>query len=363
MKNGKYVSLIGLVITLIVAVAFFPSCSRESSVSDQIVVTGIGISKTENGYRLSVQAIDSLKTAGSLSEQGESATSVYTASGPSIAQALQAFLNETGRTTYILHNQLLVLPIDDYAQHSLYDTLDYFIRNLEGPSLVDVVFCREDPSVLLSLTSGNDAIEAEYISRLLDDSESRGLTKRSKLLDVQRAMGGMYDLAVPVLSVTDDTPRLEGVALLRDGWWVGEMNTDQTRGLWLSDDPGEQLLYTMEEATFRIRHPSVQTKIKEETSFIFTVTGDAEIVEIHNGATLTDQRKQTLIHLAQERLAREVVRSLETAVKEYNCDPLGLTRMLQKKQGISAKTARERLSNGSFASAVTLTLTESGFYQ
>lgn len=97
-----------------------------------MVVTAIGIDDKEGECGVSIQAIEVLKTSGSLTEQEKNATSVYTVEGQSVAGALKAFVADSGRSTYILHNKVIALGLTQIEKAPLETLLDYFIRNHEG---------------------------------------------------------------------------------------------------------------------------------------------------------------------------------------------------------------------------------------
>jgi Ger(x)C family germination protein len=365
MKKFNYIGIIGLILTLIAASTLLPSCREKPAISNQVIVTAIGMEQQGDTYRLSIQAVEALKTAGSLSEQSENATAVYRTEGNSVAQALQEFLNETGRSTYILHNQIISLGLEQYRERSLFDSLDYFVRNLEGRSLVNLVICRGDPSALLEIQSGNDAIPSEYVSQLLKEGASWGITKNARLLDAQRASGGMYDLFLPIVTVEDETPRLDGTALFRDGYLVGELNTAQTMGLLFAADEIEKCLYTVEGVTFRITDSRSRLDIRpiqEGFQYTFDISGKADIVETRHGETISSDKKEELTALLEKRICEDVETAVKLAVMEYGCDPLALARQTAKQQeGVTQRQAEELLKQGEYTVTADIRLIESGF--
>lgn len=361
MKPVKWVSF-AVGIAVIVFMILGVKQRERPAVSDQIVVTGIGIRATETGYQLSVQAVEALKTAGSLSEQTENATAVYKANGDSIATALRSFLNEAGRSTYILHNRILALQLPLPTDRSLYDTLDYFTRNLEGRSLVDVVICREDPAALLSITSGNDAIPAEYVSQLLQEGNDQGMAVQTRLLDIQRASSGMYDAVLPILKLTDNTPQLDGTALFRKGEYVGELTVSETTGLLFAADRINHCLYTVDGTTFLIRNVSTALQITQTAdafSYTFSVTGEAIVTESRNTA-LAATAMNGLTAQLKKRLQNDIQAALGKTVL-YRTDPLGLARQTAKTYPVTQETASTRLAQSTYTATVDLRLIESSY--
>ena len=234
---------------LMLLLPLFCGCRADTALRGEVVVTALGIHQKNGTCALSVQAIDGLKTASGLSEQNEAATAVYGASGNSVAAALHAFLNETGRRAYILHNQIVAVSTAQCEAHSLFDSLDYLIRNGEGRASVPMVVCRGDPADLLGISSGNDAIPARYVVGLLEEGAAWGVCVKRDLLDVERAASGMYDVTLPIVAVADGTPALDGTALFRGGEFVGELTREQTTGFLLLGDELRQLLYTQNSVT------------------------------------------------------------------------------------------------------------------
>ena len=169
MRKGSRVGSIGLLFVLIIAVALLPSCREKTQINNRVVVTAIGIDDKEGECGVSIQAIEVLKTSGSLTEQEKNATSVYTVEGQSVAGALKAFVADSGRSTYILHNKVIALGLTQIEKAPLETLLDYFIRNHEGRPLVDMVVCRGEAAKLLEVPSESAAIPAEHIARLLEE--------------------------------------------------------------------------------------------------------------------------------------------------------------------------------------------------
>ena len=94
-----------IVAILLLGMSLLPSCREKSQMSSRAVVTAIGIDADgDGGCALSVQAVEALKTAGSLSQQEGNATRVYTGGGQTVSAALGSFISTLGRSAYILHN-------------------------------------------------------------------------------------------------------------------------------------------------------------------------------------------------------------------------------------------------------------------
>lgn len=334
-------------------------CRHEPAMGEQVIVTGIGIDERDGEWIVSVQAVDALKTAGSLSEQTEVATAVYTASGRSVAEALQAFLNETGKRTYILQNKIVVVRDTLCRRKSMAAILDYFIRNHEGRSLVDVVVCRGEPSALLDITTGSDPIPAEYVAELLEEGGRYATTVRSRLLDVQRASSGMYDLTAPLIEVVDRTPRLAGTAVFREGRLNDTLTLQETKAFCTVSGESRRCLYTMGEVTFRVEGLSARTTISETKAgwrYTFTVAGTADVIESGNGKPVSRTEKERLLRRVETALAADAERTLTRTVCERGSDPLGFVRRTTAHWDIPRQAVEKALQNSEISVTVSLAL-------
>lgn len=349
-----------LLCIIIVMVVLLCGCQPESEVSEQVIVTGLGIDGKDGRWTLSIQAVEALRTAGSLSEQSEAATAVYQANGRSVAEALQAFLNETGKRTYILQNQIIVLSLDHCRDTDLFQSLDYFIRNQEGRSLVDLVICRGDPASLLDITTGSDAIPAEYVSQMLEEGGRYAQCITAHLLDAERALSGMYDVALPVLEVADGTPRLSGTAMFRNGELVGELTMRETTGLLLAAGDSDNCLYTLDNTTFRLE------EIKTALTVLPSGKGWHYDIRVSAMSRVIEERERSseLLKRVEETVADDIRMALVRTVNELGSDPLGLARRTAadyRNDGVTQQTARAALTDAKFSVTVTLSHTDSGF--
>lgn len=362
LNKGKYLTVAGAAVLLVLTVGLFRSCGEKPAISDQAVITGMGIEKGKDGYRLCVQAIDVLKTSANLSEQSESATSVYVVDGHSVGDGLYSFLNEVGRETYILHNQVIALQTDLCQSTSVFQLTDYFLRNAETNSQVPIVLCRQSPQKLLEYQSANDAIAAEYIARLLQEGYQSGQCVQTRILDLQRAYSGMCDMVIPILSMTNSTPQLDGTGVFRQGTLVGELTPDQTVGLLLADGRLDRLLQTVDGVTFRISDCHTRVEVTEQADgflYTFSVSGKVSVDELDRPLSQT-KRKESLKGL-EAQLSETIVNTLETVVTVFESDPLYLARRAAKQTGCTQEKATDRLSVSRFEVNMDLELVETGF--
>lgn len=333
-----------LLLALVIGFALLPSCREKSKINNQIVVTAIGIdAAADGGCKLSIQAIETLKTAGSLSEQSENATRLYEIEAPSVAAALNAFVTTTGRTTYILHNRVIAIGMDMLNRQSLVALTDYFVRNHEGRPLVDMVVCREEAAAVLGVPSTSYTIPAEHIAMLLQEANRRGYAVRGRLLDVELALSGMWDATLPIVRIEGDgenqTLKTDGTALFRDGWYAGELDSDATRGLLFARGDLASTLYTLElsgRQTLTVAVYDTHTSLKlqpgagETGTYAFTITCNAEILE-ESAPEKWDKSQLPQVNAAlSARIKADVESAIAASAIEHGSDVIALKRSAMK---------------------------------
>ena len=325
MRKGSRVGSIGLLFVLIIAMALLPSCREKTQINNRVVVTAIGIDDKEGECGVSIQAIEVLKTSGSLTEQEKNATSV--------------------RSTYILHNKVIARGLTQIEKAPLETLLDYFIRNHEGRPLVDMVVCRGEAAKLLEVPSESAAIPAEHIARLLEEGYEWGYAVRTRLLDVERALSGMYDAAMPIVRVEGEeeemSVHLDGTALFRSGAFAGELDESETRGLLYARGDFRQGVYVLpaagrpegEKITLSVRNASTKVEIQPQgdaARYRFRISCEAEILEEFLPGNLSAEE----IREAERQLADVIRGETERAIAVstgYGCDAAGLGRLTQKR--------------------------------
>ena len=329
-----------LALALAVGFALLPSCREKSLTNSRVVVTAVGIDAGEEAdCRLSIQAIETLKTSGSLTEQAENATKVYDIEAPSVAGALQSFVTRTGRSSYILHNRAVVIGLEQAKRRPLSALLDYFIRNHEGRSTVDMAVCRGEAAELLAVPSAGYTIPAEHLSVLLQQAGRQGFAVPTDLLDVERSTSGMYDMVMPIVRVdkTGEEPAMvmDGTAVFRRGEYAGELDEAATRGLLFGRGDLQTCTYLLslpgtaedpERLTVEVVSSKTKVHIRPE--------GEAAVIRLTITCSATVLESSDLKAVAgalQEAILQDVRSALDKTIGDWGCDVYGFSRMVKKK--------------------------------
>lgn len=355
-----------ILIALALGMALIPSCKKKSQVSSRVIVTAVGIDGVptegeagENGdVRLSVQSVEPLLTSGSLTEQQDNATGVYEAEGASVADALHTFVSLTGRSAFIMHNRVIALGMEQAQSRTLSSLTDYFIRNHEGRPLVDVVISRTTAADLLNLKSTAFTVPAEQISMMLREGRHRGAAVRTRLLDLERASSGMYDVAVPIVEVggegEDQTASVTGTALFRGGVYAGEADIDATRGLLFLRGELETSPYVLElgdqgRITAEVERASCSIRVEREgdgVRFHISVDVRAEIADETKPQKMMRENLDHINTALSERIEADIRRAIDQSVLRSGCDVIGLERLMMQQEPELVKGSEDRWPAG-----------------
>ncbi|MCZ0702070.1 spore germination protein KC [Natronobacillus azotifigens] len=124
MRGRKYI----LIITIIVLP--LTGCWSATELTDIIIATAIGVDKSEDGYRLSVQIINPGEIAGSAENTTRTATTTYTAEGKTIFEALRRMTTIAPRRIFLSHVQVVVIS-EEVAKEGIGKVLDFLVRDHE----------------------------------------------------------------------------------------------------------------------------------------------------------------------------------------------------------------------------------------
>lgn len=149
---------------LILSIALFipQSFSYQAKLNMRVVVTGMGVDKSEDGYSITAQVV--MPSPGSESGGGSATLGMISEEGKNISEGVQKIAYKIGKTAGLSHMSFLVVG-QSMLNENLAEVLDFFVRDKELNSSV---------MLLVSPTTAKDMIEQ---TKNLELSASVGLQK------------------------------------------------------------------------------------------------------------------------------------------------------------------------------------------
>lgn len=118
-----------IVLEFFLLINLLTGCWSSKELNEIAILTGLGIDKTENGYRLSAQVINPGEIAGKNSS-GRTEVVRYMKSGATIHEAFRKLTTDVPRILYLSHLRIVLFG-EDMAREGIGKALDFLSRDHE----------------------------------------------------------------------------------------------------------------------------------------------------------------------------------------------------------------------------------------
>ena len=116
---------VGIVILLVIIIAFPASMSTQARLNMRIIITGLAIDKTDSGYEVTAQIV---KTApGSGAEKTGASIDFVTDTGDTIVSAISKLSYKSGKVAGFSHTNFILIG-KKMLDENLLKTLNYFFE-------------------------------------------------------------------------------------------------------------------------------------------------------------------------------------------------------------------------------------------
>ena len=117
---------IGIVILLIIIIAFPASMSTQARLNMRIIITGLAIDKTDSGYEVTAQIVRTAPSSGA--EKSGATIDFVTDTGDSIVSAISKLSYKSGKVAGFSHTNFILIG-KEMLEENLLKTLNYFLRD------------------------------------------------------------------------------------------------------------------------------------------------------------------------------------------------------------------------------------------
>lgn len=121
--------LILLSFTLLLLLTSLSGCWSKRELDELAIATGLGLDKTESGYKLTVQIINPGEVAAETISTRTSVTT-YSSEGRSMFEALRGLTDKVPRKVYLSHLRTVIFG-EELAREGISETLDFLTRDHE----------------------------------------------------------------------------------------------------------------------------------------------------------------------------------------------------------------------------------------
>jgi spore germination protein KC len=312
-------------------------CWDGLDIKNVAIVTGTGISKSEEGYRISIQVLNpgGGKDGESKSEPKTGST-VLEHTAKTIHGFSRDFTRIIKRRLVFSHNRVWIVH-DSLAKENLLLVLDFLQRN-EFPRLNSyLLITQDDPADLLRAPPLLKSISTTELFEGIKSSSSASNYASNDIRETLRMLTEPPNTAyLPIVRIGNsaDTPTLEitGTAVFNRGRMTGKLDTDETIGLlWLWNQV-KDISISAEGAS---KHPlqvqvkgtgtSVETSLRgERLSSDVNIRLRGTVAEIPPQIEVTETLMDELGEQVSATVTKQVEATLKALQKKYHTDITGI---------------------------------------
>lgn len=331
---------------------FITGCYNYNELNDLAIVTAIGIDKTESGYLVSIQLVNTQKTGTDTNTSGgDSKFTIYEAEGKTIEEAIKNVSYVCPKNIYLYHLGILIFG-EDTAKKGIKSTMDYIIRNIETRGDVYVFVARgKDANDIIKVITPIETLNAKNIISLLEKS-SKNLGKavlmnfrdllnnyinsKTEIVMPSITIVERNDLGEQVENIADSDPgtflKIDETAIFKEDKLIGYMTNDETLGYnILKDSINETIVnYKCKNGYVEalINNLKTDVEVNEKLEVIVNIKASGNLSEVSCDINIESVEKQNEIE-------KKIAKQLEEAVKitfnrikdDYNSDIFGILNM------------------------------------
>ena len=194
---------IGIVILLIIIIAFPASMSTQARLNMRIIITGLAIDKTDTGYEVTAQIVRTAPSSGA--EKSGSTIDFVTDTGDSIVSAISKLSYKSGKVAGFSHTNFILIG-KEMLEENLLKTLNYFLRDTIIKDSVLLLVAKDSASEEIKKTKElglSVGLEIQKVF-LYKEKESDG-AMTSILSFTNKSLNHSKTSVVSVLSMNNDS--------------------------------------------------------------------------------------------------------------------------------------------------------------
>ena len=323
-------------------------CLKSYELKDRVLIQAIGIDKSDDLYKFTLQAFVSEGTGGQTGiDSSKSNTKVITVYGKTISEALNNVALLQGKNAFYGQNKYIAIG-REVAREDITRILAFFNSNNQARAGTDIITADGEASEIIELKLVENITSALSVRHMLENGLVNGKIFRATLIDMESSMEStVKSLAMPILtpirgeSDSDNTLYASGTALFNNGKYVGEINPTLTRGLlWVTRDIDSSIVAYLNDGDVDIASVDVDklsTDIEAEIiegipHFKISVKANGSLTELllKNNLTATSEDIHDIETYTAEMIANEIEEAYSVIINFYRCDVFRLHEWLKK---------------------------------
>lgn len=342
------------VIIILFSVFIVTGCYNYRELNELAIVSAIGINKTDDGYEVVVQVVNTQKQGTDSNSTGDQPKFIiYKQKGKTIQEALRYVVLESPKRFYTNHMTLLLIS-QTIAENGIQDILDYFARDSEVDKQFLVLITKyEKTDDVISTLTALETLNAKNIKdSLLADKNYLGasevinfeellstyLNKRKDITLPSVIIKGKKEEGEKEDNLKESEPStrivLDDIAIFKDNKMVNFLSSKDSINTSILKGNINNTIYTHKcndnnYTAIEIVKVGVQTKT-DNLEVTINVKENATINEINCNMNLRNEKE---IEKLQEDIEKEMEKSIKktlSKLQDNDSDIIGYEDMLYK---------------------------------
>lgn len=344
------------IISLLMIAFIFPSllmgCWDKRELNELAIATGLGIDKSERGYKLSAQIVNPDEVSPQANASGITPVTVHIEEGETMYEAIRKLSLTNPRRMYGSHLRLLVIS-EEVAKEGIEDALDYLSRDKDFRADFSIVIAKESKAEdILKVQTITEKIPANDLHTLLETSrEVWGGTVTvnfRKLLDMLTIPGrnpvisgikvkGDLKVGETKANTESSSPPAKfdyiGLGVFHKDKLVGWLNEEDGKGYnYITDEIANSVVYINCPSGGKMSIELMRSKTKKHVKIGGDHTPEIELdvrIEANVGETscsvdlASTSEINELERLFENEITKIIDKTIENVQKEYKIDIFG----------------------------------------
>ncbi len=337
---------------------FFTGCYNYRELNQLAITSAIGIDKTEDGYKVTVQVINTQKQGSGSNSSGEQPQFfVYENEGKTLQEAFRYLILESPRRLYVNHTVLLLMS-EEVARDGILNVLDLFFRDSEfNKQFLTAVVKESSARDVLTILTPLETLNSKNLKdSILTDSKFLGVAEEISLENfMDHYLNDKKDGILPVIelignaeegdkedNLKQSAPKnsliLSAMAVFKEDKMVGYLTEDESLiTSYLKDKIHNTIITGSCEDGGNVAVEIVKSKTKfdvgkDSNKLKISVESSGNINEITCQMDLTkNETIQKLEEYFEEQLKDQLFKTISSVHEQFNSDIFAFEDMFYKK--------------------------------
>ena len=328
-------------------------CNDYAELNKLSIVTAAGIDKKENKYEVTLLIANSPKD-GTTSKEGEAKTTIYQASGKSIAEAIKKIDKKTPKQLYFSHINVIVIS-EKIGKEGFLKVADWWMREPQSRNKFYLIEVNNNKAGdVLKIVSPLESFPSQSIATLIESNKnSNSINDTASYTNfIGKVLKPGYEATMPTIKINgpvkegSKTENLETaqpkaylslgpLAIYKNDKLIKTATKKETDAIYILNNESKELIYTInyKNNLLNIFTNSLKTKIKlkNKNAADIYVKMKGTIYEANGEINLNNEKEiENIEKFWNKNIKKDLKKVIKNMQYEYQSDIFGFGNMIYK---------------------------------